>query len=148
MATSPKVSWSSIRLQKTLDHLVCCLKPLCGLCAAVRKLLGNAWRERCVPVTAWSLLRPTCLHHRRNRAELVTAYDHFVYCEQSLVSQRGLLLSDAFALLSLLGVQLDVALPLFRHIVLVVDRFDWTLRDACLAVNALFGWMYNIFSPS
>lgn len=50
------------------------------------------------------------------------------------------LFRDDFCLFGLLGVQFDIALPLFRYIIFVIDRFNGAFRNTRLAVNALF-WM-------
>lgn len=60
---------------------------------------------------------------------------------ESLISKRCLFLGDAVALFRVFGVDLDVLLPLFGHIVLVENRFDWALRHASFAVDTFF-WVY------
>ena len=57
------------------------------------------------------------------------------------IRQGRLFLGDAFARLRILGVDLDVLFPFFRHIVLMENRFDGALGDARFAVDAFF-WMY------
>jgi hypothetical protein len=44
-----------------------------------------------------------------------------------------------FARFGLGGVELNVALPFFWHVIFMENCFDWALRHAGFAVNAFFG---------
>jgi len=58
-----------------------------------------------------------------------------------LVRQRFLLFGDHFAIARFRfgGVELDIALPLVRDVVLVEDGFNGAFGNACFAINTLFG---------
>ena len=57
--------------------------------------------------------------------------------EPSSQTQWGLLFCDLRAASDHLAIQLDVVLPGFRDIIFEVNRFDRTLRDARLAIDAV-----------
>jgi len=46
---------------------------------------------------------------------------------------------DVWPFRSHVGVELNVVGPLFWEVIFVEDRLDWTLGDACFAIDALIG---------
>src|SRR5262245_57949825 len=59
--------------------------------------------------------------------------------QQLFTGERLFLFGDDRTLRRELGVELLVVLPLFGKVVFVKNRFHWTLGNARLAVDALFG---------
>tara|TARA_B100000809_G_scaffold62817_1_gene59555 strand:- start:3765 stop:4118 length:354 start_codon:yes stop_codon:yes gene_type:complete len=55
---------------------------------------------------------------------------HLIFC------QRFLLFRNDFALRCHVGIEFQEGFPFIRQIVFMEDGFDWTLGNACFAVNA------------